>query len=82
MDGKENWHAPGAGTKDGDSFMQEKIDCTINKDDNRSDFFFDFFSVSVFILWRLFIEILIELRWNCMDLFSFVDRKEGMFMSV
>lgn len=39
MDGKKSWHAPGAGTKDGDSFLQQKIDCTVTKDDDRSEFF-------------------------------------------
>lgn len=46
MDGKKNWHAPRVETKDGDSFMPQKIDCTMNKDANIGEFVF---WVSVFI---------------------------------
>lgn len=67
MDGKQNWLGPRVGTKDGGSFMPQKIDCTMNKDDNIGEFVSEF-------LFLFFIEGYLEpdgLKLEWMDLFSF-----------
>lgn len=71
MDGEKNWSAQGVGTKDGDSFMQQKINCSINKGDNTTSF------LSVFVCFYLIKAHELRskgLRWKPVHLLSRVDR--------